>query len=97
MTALGPTPGGSFTLLDISAATVVANGASVLYRVSVTTAGAAGAVYDNNSTSGNTAANQIAVIPAVVDVYEFEWPCSVGITYAPGSGQVASISYAGGP
>jgi hypothetical protein len=64
-----------------------------LFRVSVTTAGAAGATYDSNSTSGNTAANQIAVIPAVVGVYDFEWPCKIGITYIPGAAQVASFSF----
>jgi hypothetical protein len=66
-----------------------------LFTVSVITAGAAGAIYDNNSVStGNTAANQIGTIPAVVGTYPFYgWPCAIGITYVPGAAQVISVSY----
>ena len=92
-----PRPGGSESSLNVSATTVIrSTGGGTLYRVSVTTAGSgAGAVYDNNSTSsGNTAANKIGVVPNTVGVYNFTWPVNTGITYVPGSGQVVSVSYA---
>ncbi len=97
---LGPRPGGTFSALNVSATTNILGPQSqvpmTLYRVSVTTAGSgAGAVNDNNSTSsGNTAANEIGVIPNTVGVYEFIWPVKTGIVFVPGSGQIASISFA---
>lgn len=93
---LGPRPGGNASVLNISAANRVKNAAGILYRVCVTTAGSgAGSVYDNNSTStGNTAAHKIGVVPNAVGVYNFTWPCNTGIVFVPGSGQVASISFA---
>jgi hypothetical protein len=90
---LGPRPGGNASALDLSSTTVVKSSPGTLYRVSVTTAGAAGAVYDYASSSGYGAANLIGTVPATVGVYEFEWPCAVGIVYVPGSAQVASISF----
>lgn len=88
------TTGGQKSVLNVSAITVIKSTAGKLAKVSVITAGAAGAVYDNNSTStGNTAANQIGVIPATVGVYTFDWPTVNGITYVPGTSQVVSISY----
>jgi hypothetical protein len=88
------TTGGISSLLNAAATVVVKNGTGRLCKVNVTTAGAAGAIYDNNSTSaGNTAANLIGVIPAVVGTYIFDWPCATGITYAPGASQVVSISF----
>jgi len=90
-----PRPGGSSSLLNVSATTVVKTTGGTLYRVSVTTAGSTvGNVYDNNATgSGNTAANLIGVVPNTVGVYLFEFPCFTGITYVPGTGQVASFSF----
>ena len=91
---LRTTPGGISSSLGDSAATVVKATAGRLCKVSVTTAGAAGAVYDNNLTgASNTAANLIGVIPAIVGVYTFDWPCATGIVYVPGAAQVASITY----
>lgn len=94
MGGLGPIPGGNKTLRNVSAATVIKSTAGTIVTVSVTVAGAAGALYDNNSTStGNTAANLIAVVPAVVGIYALNWPCAVGITYVPGAAQVASFAF----
>jgi len=97
--ALGPLPGGAYPTLNVTANTVIATTPAggpkrVLHRIVVTVAGAAGAVYDNASTStGNTAANLIAVVPATVGVVDLEWPCSTGITYIPGAAQVANFSW----
>jgi len=93
MSAPGPTSGGSLSTLNCSAATVVKNSPGILNTVVVTTAGTAGAVYDHATTSGVSAANLIAVIPATVGPLVLNWPCQVGIVYVPGSGQVASIAY----
>ena len=91
---LGPRPGGTASKLNVSATTVIKASPGTLFRVNVVTAGATGAVYDNASTStGNTAANLIAEIPAVVGSYEFTWPAFTGITYVPGAAQVAAFAF----
>ena len=96
--ALGPLPGGDFSALGVSATTVIATTPAggpkrVLVSFNVTTAGAAGALYDFAATSGFGAANLICVVPATVGSYTLNWPCSVGIVYVPGAAQVASFSY----
>ena len=90
---LGPRPGGTASKLNIAAATLVKPTNGTIYRVSVTTAGAAGAIYDFGATTGQGAANLIAVIPATVGVTTLEFPCSVGILVVPGAAQVVSVSY----
>lgn len=79
--------------LNVAASTVVKAGAGRLMKVSVNVAGAVGTVNDCLTTGAAAAANQIGVIPAVVGVYTFDWPCLVGIVYVPGAAQVVSISY----
>jgi hypothetical protein len=88
------TNGSTNRALNISAATVVKATAGRLVQVNVLVAGAVGAIYDNNLTSGNSAANQIAVIPAVVGAYWIDWPCTTGICVTPGAAQVVAVSYA---
>lgn len=84
---------GAQSALGLSASTVVKAASGRLTRVSVTTAGAAGAVYDTTTTGSVGVANLIGVVPAVVGVYLFDWPCLNGIVYVPGAAQVSSISY----
>ena len=84
---------GSQAANGLSANTVVKAASGRLTRVSVTTAGAVGAVYDSATVGGIGASNLIGVIPAAVGVYLFDWPVNNGIVYAPGAAQVASISY----
>ena len=93
--ALGPLPGGNTRTLDITAATVIKATAGRLYTISVVVAGsAAGAVYDNNATSGNTAANQIGVIPDTAGQVPFYgFPTSTGIVVVPGTGQTLAVSW----
>jgi len=89
-----PRPGGSASVLNITAATVVKAKPGTLFRISVNTAGsAAGTAYDASTTGGNTAANLIADIPNAVGVVALEWPCNNGILIVPGTGQVLSVSF----
>ena len=87
------TNGGISSLLNITAATVVKTGVGRVVKISVTTAGAAGAVYDFAAATGFGAANLIAAIPAVVGIYTLEWPVGTGIVIAPGAAQVVSVTY----
>ena len=100
MAAVGPVsvalgmPGGSKAWLNVTAATVIKNGAGVCVSVTVVTAGStAGAAYDSNSTTGNTAANQFGTLPNTVGTYTFNWPCATGIVLAPGTSQVLAVSF----
>ena len=77
----------------VSASQVIKKGTGRLARVSVTTAGAAGAVYDTNAIGAVSASNLIGVIPATVGIYFFDWPFLVGLVYVPGAAQVASLSF----
>lgn len=89
-----PTAWGSATALNISTATVVKASAGVALTIQVITAGSSGgAVYDSASTSGNTAANQVAAIPNAAGYLPVSMPCASGIVVAPGTGQVVAISY----
>jgi hypothetical protein len=96
--SLGPSPGGNNTALNVAASTVIATTPAagpkrVLYTIVVTTAGAAGAVYDTTTVGGVSAANLIAVVPAMVGPLTLNWPCSAGIVYVPGAAQVANFSW----
>ena len=90
---------GNKTALGITAATVIQATVNEytparIVRVHVTVAGTtAGAVYDATSTSGNSASNQIAVIPNTVGSYLIDTPCLVGLVVVPGSGQTLSVVY----
>lgn len=89
-----PSPGGSRTVLNLTAATVVKATPGKVYRVVVNTAGGtAGGIYDAATTAGNVAANLIASIEAA-GVYDLQFPCLTGILFEPGSGMVAAVSYA---
>lgn len=91
---LGPRPGGSLSALDLTTATVVKASPGTVYRVVVNTAGStAGGIYDAATTAGNVAANLVATIEAA-GVYNLEFPCATGILFEPGTGMVASVSYA---
>jgi len=80
--------------LDLTAATVVKATPGFAVTISVlATSSTAGAIYDAKLTTGNTVANQIAVIPATVGNYVVNFPAKVGITVAPGTGQTVAISY----
>lgn len=92
---LAPVPGGTATTLDITAATVIKSSPGRVFTISVVVAGsAAGAVYDATSTSGNTAANQIGVVPNTAGIINFNaMPTAAGIVVAPGTGQTLAVSW----
>lgn len=90
-----PREGGSQSVLNITAATVVKAAPGTLWRITVTTAGTtAGTASDVLTTGGVAAANLIAEIPNTVGVIELVWPCKTGIVITPGTGQVVSVSFA---
>jgi hypothetical protein len=69
----------------------------MLIRAVVTVAGSvtAGAIYDTAATAAAySTAQQIATIPNAVGIYEFDFPCIVGIVVVTGAnGQQVTISY----
>lgn len=91
-----PQPGGNITSLDITTTTVIKSAHGRIYTVSVVAAGsAAGGVYDNAATSGNTAANQVGVIPQAIGTYPFYgMPTATGIVIVPPTGGTVSVSWA---
>lgn len=89
-----PVASGASSALNITVATVVKAAPGRLVRVSVIAAGsAAGTVNDHATTSGVGASNQIGTIPTAVGTTLFDWPCAVGITVVPGTGQTIAVSY----
>lgn len=83
--------------LSLAVSTVVKASAGTVVRMSVVVGGAGGGggVFDCASTAATAAtANQVAAIPTAPGVYEFGFPCLVGITVVPGTGQTVSVSYA---
>jgi hypothetical protein len=93
---LVPLPGGTTTTLDITTATVIKSSAGRVFQISVmgTAGSAVGAIYDATSTSGNTVANQIAVIPEAIGTYPFyAVPTATGIVVVPPTGSTVSVSW----
>ncbi len=77
---------------NISAATLVKQGAGRVATVVVTTAGsAAGAIYDTNAATSTN--NPIYTIPNTAGAVFVNMPVNMGIVVAPGTGQVVAISY----
>lgn len=91
--ALPTTRGGNLSRLNITAATVVKATPGRIAKVTVNVAGAAGTVSDCITTGAVAASNLVWAIPAVVGVYDLDWPCLLGIVVTPGAAQVVSISY----
>lgn len=92
---LVPRPGGSNSVLNITAATVVKATPGTLFTISVNTAGSTvGTASDVATTGAVAAANLIAEIPNTVGIYSLTWPCKVGIVITPGTGQVLSVAFA---
>ena len=88
-----PVFSGDKNTYNITASAVIKASAGRLVRVSVISAGVAGAVNDCNTVAAAAAGNQIGVIPAAIGVYYFDWPCTTGIVYILGAGQVIAVSY----
>lgn len=85
---------GGLLVGNISTNTALTSAAARLFKVSVITAGTTpGAVHNIGTTGGAAAANQVATIPNVVGVYDYNFPMLSGIVYIAGTGQVVAISY----
>lgn len=84
---------GQLSSLNITADALVKSTPGRTFRISVLVAGVAGALHDCASIGAAAASNKIAVIPAVVGVYELNWPHLVGIVIDCGAGQTLAISY----
>jgi hypothetical protein len=81
-------------LLNLNSATVVKKGAGAVISAVVTVAGTvAGGIYDTATTGGGSTGNLIATLPASLGPVAITFPCFVGITVVPGSGQSVSIAY----
>jgi hypothetical protein len=85
---------GLHTAKNLTAATVVKATAGRICRVSVIVAGSTnGTVNDVATTGGAATANEVAVIPDTIGVYDIDMPCTTGIVFVPGTGMTAVVSY----
>ena len=83
---------GALSYTDLTAATLVHNGAGRVCNIIVTTAGsAAGSVYDSANATSPT--NKIYSIPNTVGIYTVNFPVNYGIVIVPGTGQTVSVSH----
>lgn len=82
---------GNQSLSGITSATLVKASPGRVVTLSVIVAGAAGTIYDANSTTDTS--RPICVIPATAGVTQVNMTCQFGIVVAPGSGQTASVGY----
>lgn len=90
-----PRPGGSASVLNITAATVVKATPGTVFTVNNNVLGTAsvGSVHDCATTGAVSAANLVANIPLAVGTYSFTFPCAVGIVVVPGTSQVFSVAF----
>jgi hypothetical protein len=85
---------GNTATYNLSASTVIKATPGRVCKVSVITAGSAPGTINNCITTGAAAAsNEIFVVPNTAGMYDIDWPCSTGITYILGTGQVVAISF----
>lgn len=88
----------ALTILDLTATTLVKAGAGRIGTLSVIVGGTgAGGVYDSLTTAGISAANQLAVIPALttsqIGALKLDMNVANGLVIAPGTGQTVAASY----
>ncbi len=84
---------GSQSSVGLYASTLVKAAPGRVSRVVVTTAGAAGALYDCATIAGAGSGNLIATVPATIGVIFLDFPFLNGLVYVPGLAQVVSISW----
>jgi hypothetical protein len=78
---------------NITAGTNVKTTPGKVLKMSVIVAGAAGTLNDIAAFGSAAVGNQIAVIPAVVGVYDINWTCTTGIVVVPGAAQVVALEW----
>ena len=85
---------GTKTFFNVTADTLVKAKSGRVAKISVLVAGSApGAVHDSATIGAAAAANEIAVIPNTVGVYNIDFPVSNGIVIKIGTGQTLAVSY----
>ncbi|WP_233842326.1 hypothetical protein [Dyella sp. 2HG41-7] len=92
---LNPLPGGSTSLKNITGPTLCKAVLGRVWTVSVIVAGSApGSVYDSNSLSGLSTANQIGTVPNTVGPASMGgFRVNTGIVLVPGTGQTLAIAF----
>jgi hypothetical protein len=87
--------GGYYSALNLTSATVVKDAPGRLFTVVVVVAGSgAGAIYDAVSTSGNSAANEMFVVPTTAGPINMgSFPFQSGLVVSPGTGQTLAVAY----
>lgn len=89
-----PPASGRSSRLFINGTTVVKAVPGTVIQLNVLAAGSGtGTVNDCATTAAVATANEIAVIPETVGPLLLNFPCLVGITITPGTGQELSVSY----
>jgi hypothetical protein len=91
-------PGGNSAALNVTAAAVIKATPGLLYRINVVTAGSAGnlVLNDTTTTGGATTANEIISIPfgSLPVTIPLGWPCASGIVVsAVPTGSQFTISF----
>lgn len=91
-------PGGNFSILGITGATVVKTGAGSLWTVSVIAlGGTAGSINDSTATNQVSGGNALLTIPAsaaVGTIYSMNgMPYQTGLVVTPGNGGTLAVSY----
>jgi len=85
---------GTKTFFNVTADTLVKAKSGRVAKVSVIVAGSvAGSVNDAATIGGAATANEIAVIPNTVGVYNIDFPVSNGIVIKAGTGNTIAVSY----
>lgn len=89
--------GGTFSITNISAQTVLTVGPGRFVRAVLQVVGTTATTFNDCATVGTVAAaNQIVSIPAAATVtgvpFYFDWPFKNGITITPGTSAVWSVS-----
>ena len=87
---------GTVTSQTVTTATVIFVGQGYLVNFSVIVAGAAGVIYDFNSTSSPPAADALCATPATVGVFKTGQVFTTGLVVVPGAGQSINVTYSPG-
>jgi len=88
------TGGSVSSRLNITSQTLVKAGKGRIACVSVLVAGSGvGGVNDSATTGGAALANEMAVIPTTVGVYQIDFPFTNGLVVTPGTGQTLAVAY----
>lgn len=85
---------GLYSVLNITAATLIVARPGRVARINVVVAGsAAGSVNDSATVAGAGAANQIAATPNSLGPIQLNFPFTNGLVITPGTGQTLSVAY----